>query len=119
MEGGEPTKNEGNINESKKTAETELYTVETKLYTVSVVVTTPLTQVFNVFSKKDTYLILKGNGIREEKYLGKLSGANPISVIFEDIPPGSYTLTLIWGDEVYNKSITVSGDLQIKFMITI
>jgi len=90
---------------------------KTEFYTLIVVVTTPMSQVFNVFSQKDTYVILEGNGIRKEKNLGKLSGATPEEVIFENIPKGTYTLKLKWGNKVYNKIISVPEDLHVDFMI--
>ncbi|MCD6237056.1 MAG: hypothetical protein J7K13_03785 [Thermoplasmata archaeon] len=103
-----PSSNRVNESKSEKTEKTELYTL-------LVVVTTPITQVYDI-SEKDTYVILEGNGIRKEKYLGKLLSATPEQVIFK-IPAGSYTLTVKWGNKVYHKSITVSGNLQVDFMI--
>jgi len=87
-------------------------------YTLIVVVTTPMSQVFNVFSKKETYLILEGEGIRREKYLGKLSGATPEQVTFENIPGGTYTLTLKWGNVVRKRRISVPDEIHVDFMIT-
>ncbi len=62
-------------------------------------------------------LRLKGNGITRKKDLGKLSGATPEEVIFENIPKGDYILVFKWGDRVYQKHISVPEDLHIDFMI--
>ncbi len=92
---------------------------EEELYTLIAVVSTPMSQVYNVFVEKDTYLILEGEGIRKEKYLGKLSGATPEEVIFEGVPEGTYTLILKWGDKIFKKPISVPEDLHVEFMITL
>lgn len=87
-------------------------------YTLTVIVTTPMSQVFNVFFEKDAYLVLEGANYSREEYLGKLAGAEVETVTFYDVPAGNYSLIFRWGGRNYKKSVTVDRDLEIDFMIT-
>jgi len=60
---------------------------------------------------------LEGEGIRKEKYLGKLSGTEPEIVYFYDVPKGSYTITLKWGDKIRKEKISVPDDLHVELML--